>query len=285
MSRGLMPTDAAIWVASLTGLFGALAVTCIGVRFTRNLSVLVYSGVLSGGALGALMYVLWSWFTHGFAWFQVGVPPLAGLTLLLVMTVQNWFVLYEDRRDVLRSSLPALAMLAAVAASALACIAAGRHSFLSLLIWASAGSLAILLCIDPVQQSIERSHSVLLGTLVGIGKVLIPFTGIVVFLRGIEPAQSERERVGDKTDAFDENWFLVNLIGVFWDLGRLLLMIMINGARVPPRPATLDPFEMLGQAKDGPAITGETSRLKRDSVVMIFVLAVHVLCGVVIVKA
>jgi hypothetical protein len=280
-----MPTDAAIWVASLTGLFGAFAVTGIGVRFTRNLSVLVYSGVLSGAALGALMYVLWSWFTQGFVWIEAGVPPLAALTLLLVMTLQNWFVFYEDRRDVLRSSLPALALLGAVVASALAWIAAGRQTFVFLLIWASAGSLAILLCVDPLQRSIERSHSVLLGTLVGIGKVLIPFTGIVVFLRGIEAAQSKPEPAGDGPDTFEENWFLVNLAGVFWDLGRLLLVIMVNGARVAPRPATPDPFEMLGQAKDEQSVTGETSRIKRDSVVMIFVLAIHVLCGVVIVKA
>jgi len=201
------------------------------------------------------------------------------------MTVQNWFVFYEDRRDVLRSSLPALALLAAVVASALAWIAAGRQSFLFLLIWASAGSLAILLCIDPVQRSIERTHSVLLGTLLGIGKVLIPFTGIVVFLRGIGAEQSKLKPTGEEPDTFHENWFVINLIAVFWDLGRLLLAIMINGARVPERPATLDPFEMLGQAKDGQSISGETSRLKRDSVVMIFVLAIHVLCGVVIVKA
>jgi hypothetical protein len=280
-----MSTDAAIWVASLTGLFGALVVTGIGVRFTRNLRVLVYSGFLSCAALGALMYVSWSWLTHGFAWFEAGVLPVAALTLLLVMTLQNWFVFYEDRRDVVRSSLPALTLLGAIVASTLAWIAGGRQSLLFAMIWASAGSLAILLCVDPLQRSIERTHSVLLGTLVGMGKVLIPFTGIVVFLRGIEAARSKSETVGDEPDTYDENGFWVNLVGVPWDLGRLVLVIMINGARVAPRPATADPFEMLGQAKDGESIPGETSRLKRDSVVMIFVLAIHVLCGVVIVKA
>jgi len=231
-----MPTDAAIWLASLTGLIGAFVVTCIGVRFTRNLSVLVYGGVLSGTALAALMYVLWSWFTRGFTLYLAVVPPLALLILLLVMTLQNWFVFYEDRRDVLRSSLPALAMLGAGVPSALAWIGAGRHSFLFLLIWAGTGSLALLLCIDPVQRSIERTHSVFFGTMVGIGKVLIPFTGIVAFLGGTGTARPGPGLAGGKPAAFDENRFLFNLIGLFWDFGRLLLMIMINGARVPPRP-------------------------------------------------
>ena len=42
---------------------------------------------------------------------------------------------------------------------------------------------------------------------------------------------------------------------------------------------------MLSQQKNAQSVTGEMPRLKRDSVVMIFVLALHVLCGVLIVKA
>ena len=85
-----MPTDAAFLVASFTGLFGALAVTGVGVRFTRKLWVLVCSGVLSAVALGVFVYVLWGWFTHGFKMFQVSLPPLAAFVLLLVMVAQNW---------------------------------------------------------------------------------------------------------------------------------------------------------------------------------------------------
>jgi hypothetical protein len=254
-----MPTDAAILAASLTGFFGALIVAGVGVRYTRSPSVLVCSGAFSGAALAALMYVLWGWFAHGFVLFQASVLPLAVLILLLVMTAQNWFVFYEDRQDVLQSSRPALVMLAAAVAALLARIVAGKHSFLILMVWASAASLAILLCIDPVQRSIERTRSVLGGTLLGIGKVLVPFIG------------SKR--------------FLHHLVGLFWDLGQIILMTLINGARVPPRSAALDPLEMLGQERNGHSISGEMSRRKRDSVVMIFVLALHVLCGVVIVKA
>ncbi len=280
-----MPTDAAFLVASFTGLFGALAVTGVGVRFTRKLWVLVCSGVLSAVALGVFVYVLWGWFTHGFKMFQVSLPPLAAFVLLLVMVAQNWFVFYEDREDVLQSSRPALVMLAAAVASALVWILAGKHSFWHMLIWASAGSLAILLCIDSVQRSIERTRNVLVGTLIGVGKVLIPLTGIVIFLQRGDATQSGRGHVEDAPDSLSKKWFLINQIGLFWDLGRLVLMILINGARIPPRSMAADGFEIQEPHRTGQSITGEMSRLKRNSVVMIFVLAIHVLCGLVMVKA
>jgi len=280
-----MPVDAAFLVASCTGFFGALAVTGIGIRFTRKLWVLGCSGAFSGAALGALMYVLWGWFTHGFELIQVCVPPLAALILLLVMAAQNWFVFYEDRQDVLRSSRPAIVILAAAVASVLAWFVAGKHSFFFLLIWASAGSLAILWCIDPVQRSIERTGSVALGTLVGIGKVLLPLTGIVIFLQRVDAVPAKPEDVGNEPGTAGELGFLINLIGLFWDLGRLVLVTLINGERIPPRPAALDPLEFLWQKENGQSINGEMPRSTRDSVVVIFVLAVHLLFGVVMVKA
>lgn len=269
-----MPT--AILVPALAGLLGALAVTGIGVRFTRNLRVLSCSAIFSAAALAALIYVLWGWSTHGFVWFQVSVPPLAALILLLVMTAQNWFVFYENRHDVLQSSRPALVMLAAAVACLLAQLAGGKHSVLLPLIWAGATSFAILLCIDPVHRSIERTRSVPVGTLVGLAKLLIPFTGIVVFLRWRDTASQAREEVHDGPEVFGENSFFINIIALLWTFGQLLLVILINGARVPGSPAPL---------ATGPSITGEMSRLKRDSVVLIFVLAIHVLCGVVLAKA
>jgi len=280
-----MPADAAFLVASFTGLFGALAVTGVGVRFTRKLWVLVCSGVLSAVALGVFVYVLWGWFTHGFKMFQVSLPPLAAFVLLLVMVAQNWFVFYEDREDVLQSSRPALVMLSAAVASTLVWIVAGKHSFWHFLIWASAGSLAILLCIDSVQRSIERTRNVLVGTLIGVGKVLIPLTGIVIFLQRSDATQSDPGYVEDTPDSLSKKWFLINLIGLFWDLGRLVLMILINGARIPPSSLAADGFEIQGPHRNEQSITGEMSRLKRNSVVMIFVLAIHVLCGLVMVKA
>jgi hypothetical protein len=280
-----MPTDVAFLVASLTGFFGALVVTGIGVRFTRNLRALACSGIFSGAALGALTYVLCGWFTHGFLLFQLSVPLLAGLILLLVMTAQNWFVFYEDRRDVLQSSRPALVMLAAAIAAALARIVAGQQSILSPLIWAGAGSLAMLWCVDPVQRSIERSRSVFAGTLLGLGKVLIPLTGVVLFLRRVDAPLADRARADDPALAVEDKGFLLNLLCLVYDLGQLLLLILMNGARIPQRAAAADPLDMLGKQKNTPSITGEMSPLKRDSVVMIFVLALHVLCGVVLAKS
>jgi hypothetical protein len=282
-----MPIDAAFLAASCTGILGALAVTGVGACFTRKLRALGWGAVLSGTALGALEYVLWGWFTHGFDWFQVCVPPLAALILLLVMAAQNWFVFYEDRQDVLQCSRPALVALAAGFASLLAWKVAGRRSIFVLLplIWAGAGSLAILWCIDSIQRSIERTRGAVLGTLVGICKVLLPLTGIVVFVDRMKARPPAAEDAGSSPDRFAANSFVVNFLGLFWDVGRLALAILINGARVPPHETPLDPLECLWQQKGGQSITGEMPRLKRDSVVLIFVLAIHVLCGVLIVRA
>lgn len=278
-----MPTDAEFLVASCAGVLGALAVAGVGARFTRNFSILACGGVLSGAALALLSYVLWGWFKHGFDLFQVWVPPLAALILLLVMAAQNWFVFYEDGLDAVQSSRPALVMLAAAAASGIAVRVPGEHSLVLSVIAAGAGSLAILLCIDPVQRSIERTRSVFLGILVGICKVLLPLTGIILLLRLRTPAAPARQEAGER-DVFQQS-FLVNLIGLFEDLGRLALVTLINGARVPAQPAPCDPLELLLQPKNAQSAAGEMPRLKRDSVVMILVLAIHVLCCVIIVKA
>jgi len=262
-----MPTDTVVLVASLSGFFGALIVTGIGVRFTRNLCTLACSGIFSGAAFGALIYVVCSWFTHGFVLLQAGVLPPAALTLLLVMTAQNWFVFYEDRADVLQSSRPALVILAGALAAVLARNLAAGYSTVPLLIWAGTASLAILWCIDPVQRSIECTRSVPLGIIVGFAKIIMPLTGIVLFLRrGMEPGR----------DAYHRNWFIVNLLGLLWNLGQIGLLILINGPRIAHAPAAFD---------GAPSSAGEMSRLKRDSVVLIFVLALHLLCGVVIAKA
>jgi hypothetical protein len=143
----------------------------------------------------------------------------------------------------------------------------------------------MLWCIDPVQRSIERTRSVPLGTLVGVCKVLLPLTGIVIFIQRFETQQPKREDLDRQVRTLGPKSFAINLIGLFWDLGRLVLVLLINGARVAPCPAALDPIEMLSRQKNGQSFTGEMPRLKRDSVVMIFVLALHVLCGVLIAKA
>jgi hypothetical protein len=197
---------------------------------------------------------------------QVGVPLLAALILILVMAGQNWFVFYEDRRDALQSSLPALVMLTAAGASAL--VGIGRHAMVQRLIWASAGSLMLLLCVNPMHQSIDRTRSVFCGTLIAFGKILVPFSGVSLFLWRMDAVRPEPESIDAGMNASVQGRFLSNFIGLFLDLGRLALAILINGTRVP-----------------GQSNAGEMSRSKRDSVVVIFVLAIHVLCGTALVKA
>jgi hypothetical protein len=282
-----MPANVAFLVAVSTGFIGAIVVSAIAVRFTRKLWSLAFGGILSGAALGVLVYVSWNWITLGFELIQVCMLPLAVLMLLLVMAAQNWFVFYEDRHDVLQSSRPALVVLAAIVASLAAWLVTGRHSgsLILLMIWAGAGSLAMLWCVDPVQHSIERIGSAPLGTLVGVCKVLLPLTGIVIFIQRFEARQPRPEDCDGQAATLGPKSVVINLIGLFWDLGRLVLMLLINGARVPPCPSAIDPLEMLSQQKNTRSVTGEMPRLKRDSVVMIFVLALHVLCGVLIAKA
>ena len=271
-----MPANVAFLVAFSTGFIGAIVVSAIAVRFTRKLWSLAFGGILSGAALGVLVYVSWNWITFGFElihlhaaarnaepavvmraklvlfykshtlilhllWVQVCMLPVAVLILLLVMAAQNWFVFYEDRHDVLQSSRPAIVVLAAIVASLAAWLVTGKHSgsLVLPLIWAGAGSLAMLWCIDPVQRSIERTRSVLLGTLVGVCKVLLPLTGIVIFIQRFDAQQPRPEDFNCHVGALGPKSVVINLIGLFWDLGRLLLTLLINGARVPPCPAAI----------------------------------------------
>jgi hypothetical protein len=282
-----MPANVAILVALSTGFIGAIVVSAIAVHFTRKLWSLAFGALLSGAALGVLMYVSWSWITLGFELIRFCMLPLAVLILLLVMAAQNWFVFYEDRQDVLQSSRPAIVVLAAIAASLPAWLGAGKHSgcLTILLIWAGAGSLAMLWCVDSVQRSIQRARSVPLGTLVGVCKVLLPLTGIVIFIQRVGTGQPKPGDFDSQVGTLGPKSFVVNLIALFWDLGRLILTLLINGARVPSCPAALDTLEMRSQQKNGQSVTGEMPTLKRDSVVMIFVLALHVLCGVLLAKA
>jgi hypothetical protein len=270
-SVDLMPSQAAFVVGSASGLFGALAAAAVGARHTKNRLIWGGGGVVAGAAFAALCTVLWNWLTRGFALAELWVPLLAALILLLVMAAQNWFVVYEDRDDAWRSSRPALVMLAAAAAALLI----GRRAPTMLpFIWAGAGSLVLMLCADPVQRAIERTRNVPLGTLIGIAKFLLPLSGVVLFLRVSGKPQGGRSQT-----------LLVNLAGLCADVGSLALVTLINGARVPAPPPPADPLELLMQPRDGQAAGGDMPRVKRDSLVMIMVLAVHVLCGVVIVRA
>lgn len=278
-----MPIDATLIVAIITGILGVVAASAIGSRFTRNARFLAAGGVLAGGAVAMFAYVLWDWMIRGFNPLHTLMLPLAAIVLLLVMAVQNWFVFYQDRGDAAESTRPLLVLACAGGISMCAAFATGRHAWYLPpawyfpLIWACAGSLAILLCLPPIQRSIDVNRSVPIGIFVGICKILLPFGGILVFL----PTKLAERATRD----INERAFWNNLIGLLCEIGLLLPAAFINGARVTPAPTRQDPLEYLLQAKDQPSVAGETPRLKRDSMVWILVLAIHVLCGVVIIKA
>jgi hypothetical protein len=313
-----MPTDVSLILVSGAGLFGALAAFIVGARFSRNLRVLGWGSVCSGIAVAGLTHFVWSWCTRGFDPLHAWVPPLACLVLLLVMTAQGWFVFYEDGRDAADSSAPSLVLLAAAAGCVICGFIADAHSPALPIIWASAGSLALLLSIHPVQRSIAINRSVSIGVVVGIFKLLVPLTGILVFVlvdmmirpglvaagggagttrkwlrsgdnRDSGPAGGAGHDDHDGHDGHDDavnekRRVLVDLLALLWQIGLLPLLTLTNGARVTPHPATFDPLEFLLEGKGGHSVTGQMPRSTRNTVVMILVVAVHVLCGVVIIK-
>jgi hypothetical protein len=276
--------DAAFVVACSAGLIGALVVAAIGSRFSRTPWVLGCGGIFSGIALGTATYVTCSWIRHGFDPFQAWVLPVSLTTLVLVMAAQGWFVFYSDRNDAVQSAQPTVVVLAAAALCWMTAHALGRHSLFFPLIWASAGSLAILLCIPPIQRSIETNCSIGLGMVVGLCKIVLPMTGVILFIPFGIAKNSLRapEEIG--SDALQRAGALANLLSLSREIALLLPMMLINGTRVPPSAPSGDPLEYLLQPKDLGSVSGGMPRLKRDSVVLVLVLAIHVLCGVMIVK-
>jgi MFS family permease len=276
-----MLLDATLIVALCAGLVGALTVAAISRRYTRSARGLGLSGAFSGIAIGALTYVLCGWCAHGFNPLQVWVLPLVALILLLVMAAQNWFVFYADRQDATQSAQPAIALFSGALACVLAAALTGRHSLFFPVIWAASGSLAILLGVPPVLRSIEVNRSVCGGLLIGLCKVVLPLGGVLVFipvnLRARKHGKTPRGAANIDRDAF-----FSNLLCLCWEIGLLLPMTLINGERVSPHATASDPLEIL--SKGGASVSGDSARLRRDSVVLILVLAMHVLCGVVIVK-
>jgi MFS family permease len=278
-----MLLDATLIVALCAGLVGALTVAAISTRYTRNARALTLSGAFSGIAVGGLTYVLCGWLAHGFDPLQAWVLPLVALILLLVMAAQNWFVFYVDRKDAAQSAQPAIAVFAGALACLLAAGLTGRHSLFFPIIWAASGSLAILLCVPPVLRSIEVNRSVVGGFLIGLAKVVLPLSGVLVFIPIDLSARARRKNRSLRAPASEgREAFLSNLLMLCWEIGLLLPMTLINGARVPPHATDSDPLEYL--SKGGASVSGDNTRLRRDSVVLILVLAIHVLCGVVIVK-
>jgi hypothetical protein len=278
-----MLLDATLIVALCAGLIGALTVAAISTRYTRSTLALTISGAFSGIAIGVLIYVLCGWFAHGFDPVQAWVLPLMALILLLVMAAQNWFVFYADRRDAAQSAQPAIAVFAGALACVLAAAITSRHSLFFPIIWAASGSLAILLCVPPVLRSIELNRSVVGGLVIGLCKVVLPLTGmIVLFPIGLSAHARRKIRAARTAAHAGREAFLSNLLNLCWEIGLLLPMTLINGERVPQHATASDPLEHLSNG--GASVSSDNTRLRRDSVVLILVLAIHVLCGVVIVK-
>jgi hypothetical protein len=270
-----MSINSSLIFALCAGLFGAFGVAAIGSRFTRSVGLLAVGGGFAGIALGALGFVLGDWCTQGFDLLEAWVLPLAGLTLLVVMSAQNWFVFYADRADAVESARPAAIVLCAALSSVLAAILTHRHSLFFPLIWAAAGSLAILTSIQPLQRAIEANRSRVLGTIVGICKVLLPLTGIIVLIPIGAATRHRLDASGLRGGVSSKPTFFANLAGLLSEIGLLLLVLLINGPRVPHAAVPAEPDR---------ALTGGMPQFKRDSVVLILVVALHVLCGVVIVK-
>jgi hypothetical protein len=306
-----MSIDATFITAVLTGLFGAVVVTAIGARCTPNRWFNGAAGAFFGVALGVITHVLWRWSTRGIDPLQIWMLPAAAVTLLLVMSAQNWFVFYEDGQDAFESAKPTLVLLAAALASVIASLFAGRHLVFIPMLWAGMGSWAILLSLQPIQRSIEINRSVLVGSLVGLCKIVLPLTGFIVFIpMGIASRASREPSIKTSNTAPSTNAsaaetsavnpsaadssapaappqysFWTNLVSLPWELMLLLAMTMTNGGRVPPRPAASHPLEYLSQRKHGESVGGEMPRLRRDLAVLVLVLALHILCGLAIVRA
>jgi len=277
--------DAPFIIAFSAALIGALVVAAIGSRFSRTPWVLGCGGAVSGIALGVATYVSCGWVNHGFDVFQAWVLPVSLTVLVLVMAAQDWFVFYADRDDAVQSAQPTVVVLLAALLCWLTAHALGRQTLFFPLIWACAGSLAILLCIPPIQRSIETNCSIGFGIVVGLCKIILPMTGIILLIPlGVAKNNSVAAQETLGGDAQRRTDWLGNLLSLCWEIGLLLPMMLINGARVAPSAPSSDPLEYLLQQKGGSLSSG-MPRLKRDSVVLVLVLAIHVLCGVMIVKA
>jgi len=280
--------DDSFIIAFSAGLIGALVVAAIGSRFSRTLWVLGCGGGFSGIALGVATYVGCGWVRHGFDPLQAWVLPASLTVLVLVMAAQDWFVFYADRNDAVQSAQPTVVVLVAALMCWLAAHAIGRQTLFFPLIWAGAGSLAILLCIPPIQRSIEANCSIGFGIVVGLCKIILPMTGIILLIPlGVAKTSvtAKQDLGGDAGgDARHRPGWFGNLLSLCWEIGLLLPMMLINGARVAPSAPSSDPLEYLLQQKGGGSLSSGMPRLKRDSVVLVLVLAIHILCGVMIVK-
>jgi hypothetical protein len=273
-----------IVVACSAGLFGAVSTLVIGNRHTRNWRVLAWGGVCSGLTLALLSYFVASWCVHGFDPLQAWILPPAGLILLLVMAAQNWFVFYENHEDAAQSARPTLVLLSAVIASMIADRFVDERTSALQVIWAGAISLAILQSIRPVYRSIEVNRSIPVGVLVGCCKLLVPSTGIVAFilvgmLSRLRCARSDADQPSTTEPAR-----VINLLLLLWEIGLLPLLTLINGARVTHVLSLSDPADTLNRQLSAASVADQMPRAARDTVVLILVLAVHVLCGVVIAR-
>jgi len=283
-----MPTEVVILFAALAASFGTLAVIAVGARCTRNLQALGWGGACSGAALGALAYICLGWFAHGFEPLHVWVLPLAGLVLLLVMVAQNWFVFYEDREDRLQSARPTLVMLAAAAALALAAHLGPWRAATQSMIWAGAISAVLVLSIHPLNRSIAANGSAPIGILVGTAKLLVPSTGIIAlmlidWLADRHRVESRPQGREDRSGAEPVRGLVAGLLLLIWDLGQLLLIMLTNGPRFVPHPG-LSAADFGAAHRRGQLGVADISLSKRNTAILMLVVALHLLGGLILVR-
>ncbi len=275
-----MPTEAVILFAALAACFGSLAVIAVGARCTRNLRCLGWGGVCSGAALGTAAYFSLHWIAYGFEPLQAWIVPLAGLVLLLVMVAQNWFVFYEDREDLLQSARPTLAMLSAAAALSLAAHLGEASGAVHTLIWAAATSAVLVLSIHPVNRSIAANGGLAVGILVGTAKLLVPAAGLIALLaidRIVGLRRATRE-------SLMRSGFWVNLLPLLWELGQLLLVTLTNGARFVPHQGPAAAADLGAANRRGESAASQIPLSRRNTAVLMLVVALHLLCGLILAR-
>jgi hypothetical protein len=282
-----MPTEALILFAALAGSFGTLAVIAVGVRCTRNLRSVGWGGICSGAALGALAYFTLNWFAHGVEPMQLWILPLAGFVLLFVMIAQHWFVFYEDREDLARSALPALVLIAAAAALALAAHLGEWRAGAQLMICAGAASAALVLSMHPMRRSIAANGGLAVGLLVGTAKLLVPSTGVVVLIAidwavRHRPIAEDRPDVRGSSTAAETQGFSMNLLLLIWEFAQLLLVGLTNGARFVPHPRLSESPGWNAAHRRGQTAAGHIPM--RNAAILMLVMALHLLCCIVLVR-
>ena len=240
-----MPSDEVSSFAIVTGLVGALIISAIGTRFTRNRAALWLGAGVTAIAIGTLTQHATSWNTTGFQTNDTIVLIAVGLVLFHVMAAQDWFVVYEDTEDFGISLKPTLAL--AVGAIAWYCVSCFFENPLAAkFIWILSVALAFFWSIAPVHRCITVNRSILIGLPVGVCKVLVPLLGFVTFIfAGLSALAGDSDERETLNETLGRIAFLLVLWALLAALARLSLSMLINGERVAERTEREVPVEVV----------------------------------------